>query len=53
MLDSRYSDFRHVGPLARHDAGGVPDSTVVYGDGEPVKRYGGWEPGSFKSYYWT
>ena len=40
----RYSDFRHVGPFTRHDAGGVPDSTVVYGDGELVKRYGGWEP---------
>ncbi|MGB1480065.1 MAG: TonB-dependent receptor [Flavobacteriales bacterium] len=43
----RYSDFRHVGPFTRIVPGEnllSPADTVRYGNGDLVKRYGGWEP---------
>ena len=43
----RSSDFRHVGPFTRIVPGESilsPADTVQYGNGDLVKRYGGWEP---------
>jgi len=39
----RYSDFRHVGPFTRAPLD--PNlETTIYGDGELIKQYSGWEP---------
>ena len=46
-LGLRGSDFRHVGPFTRITPGDnvlAPDDSTTYGQGELVKRYGGWEP---------
>ena len=43
----RYSDFRHVGPFTRivpSESVVSPADTLVFGRGELVQRYGGWEP---------
>jgi len=40
----RYSDFRHVGPFTRYSPSYIDQDSIVFGKGELVKKYGGFEP---------
>jgi hypothetical protein len=40
----RYSDFRHVGPFTRYSSDYTDLDSTVFGKGELVKKYGGFEP---------
>ena len=40
----RYSDFRHVGPFTRYSPDYTVQESTVFGKGELVKKYGGFEP---------
>ncbi len=40
----RYSDFRHVGPFTRYSTDYTDQDSTVFGKGDLVKKYGGFEP---------
>ncbi len=45
-LGLRYSGFMQMGPHTHYEfgAGATPIDSLVFGNGEKVKTYGGWEP---------
>lgn len=51
----RYSAFMQIGPYTRYtrNGNGVRTDSVVYGRGEPVRTYGGFEPRAILRYAWN